>query len=78
MREAEGHLAKRARASELGSMAARRSREKRGRLRRVVGTERERARGMRAAVWAAAGRRSRTRSASSASHAGSWAGVTGS
>ncbi len=47
MREADRHAEKRARALAEGSMSARRWREKRGRFRRVEGTESETARGTR-------------------------------
>lgn len=53
MEDAEGQSAKRAREEGEGSIWDSFEREKRGRLRRVVGTERERAWFTRAAAWAA-------------------------
>lgn len=61
MRDAAGQVENRERAEEDGSICASLEREKRGRLRRVDGTERERARLMRAKTWAAWGRMSRMR-----------------
>jgi len=70
MREAERQAEKRERAVGEGSIAERRWRENKGRLRRVEGTERERAWGRRAEEWAACGRMSTMRAVGSSSQFG--------
>lgn len=61
MRDADGQQEKAERAEEDGSMGARRARENMGRLRRVEGTDKERAPGRRALAYALCGRMSRMR-----------------
>jgi hypothetical protein len=74
IRDAVRHAENRALDMADGSIADSRWSEKRGRLRRVDGTEREMARGIRADEKAAWGRMSTTRAAGSASQAGRSAG----